>query len=95
MSFDQYFEIMGKQSHRSQSSDDWYAIVEEALYAADVASRRHRQQLEIGLIKALPMIPEDDAADLLDVVQEHNPTCRSSIVVAGIAHQEGAEVRCT
>lgn len=91
MSFDRYFEAMGKQSHRSQSSDDWYAIVEEALFAADVASRRHRQQLEIGLMKPLPMIPEDDASDLLDLGRVRNWTCRSNSAIAGSVHQKGAD----
>lgn len=93
MSFDRYFEIMGKQSHRSQNSDDWYAIVEEALFAADVASRRHRQQLEIGLMKPLPMIPEDDTSDLLDLGRVRNWTCRSNSVMVQSAHQKGTDLK--
>jgi hypothetical protein len=64
MSFDQYFDSIDRQSRQSQNSDDWYAIVEEALYAADImAAQLHRQQLEASLMKPLPMIPEDDAVD--------------------------------
>ena len=64
MSFDQYFDSIDKQSRQSQNSDDWYAIVEEALYAADImAAQLHRQQLEASLMKPLPMIPEDDAIE--------------------------------
>ena len=64
MSFDQYFDSIDKQSRQSQNSDDWYAIVEEALYAADVmAAQLHRQQLEASLMKPLPVIPEDDAVE--------------------------------
>jgi hypothetical protein len=81
MSFDQYFESTRKQSHRSQSSDDWYAIVEEALYAADVVSRQHRQQLELSLMKPLPMIPEDDT-DWLDLTREITMTGRSNSITA-------------
>ena len=64
MSFDQYFDSIEKQSLQSETSDDWYAIVEEALYAADImAAQLQRQQLELSLMKPLPMIPEDDAVD--------------------------------
>jgi len=64
MSFDQYFDSIEKQSLRSETSDGWYTIVEEALYAADaMAAQLQRQQLELSLMKPLPMIPEDDAVD--------------------------------
>ena len=64
MSFDQCFDSIEKQSLRSETSDDWYTIVEEALYAADaMAAQLQRQQLELSLMKPLPMIPEDDAFD--------------------------------
>jgi hypothetical protein len=63
MSFDQYFEG-GKQEQAQSSydSDDWYGIVEQALYDADLASHRHQQQIELNLMKPLPIIPEDDSA---------------------------------
>jgi hypothetical protein len=63
MSFDQYFE--GAKQQQAQSSDDcddWYGIVEQALYDADLASHRHRQQMELNLMKPLPIIPEDESA---------------------------------
>ena len=64
MSFDQYFDSIEKQSLRSETSDDWYTIVEEALYAADaMAAQLQRQQLELSLMKPLPVIPEDDAVE--------------------------------
>jgi hypothetical protein len=93
MSFDQYFESSEKMSHRSKNSDDWYSIVEEALFAADVASRRHRQQLEVGLMKPLPVIPEDDAADSLDVVKELHLTCRPISATTANAHQKSADTK--
>ena len=64
MSFDQYFEGARNQ-HQSQpgdDSDDWYGIVEQALYAADLASHRLQRQLELNLMKPLPIIPEDENA---------------------------------
>ena len=64
MSFDQYFDSIEKQSLRSDTSDDWYTIMEEVLYAADVmAAQLQREQLELTLVESLPMIPEDDAVD--------------------------------
>lgn len=64
MSFDQYFDSIEKQSLRSETSDDWYTIVEEALNAADImAAQLQSQQVELSLMKPLPMIPEDDAVD--------------------------------
>ncbi|KAM0711523.1 hypothetical protein Q7P35_000889 [Cladosporium inversicolor] len=85
MSFDQYFDSIEKQSRQSQNSDDWYAIVEEALYAADImAARLHRQQLEASLMKPLPMIPEDDAVE--------SPTLRSR---AEIVRPKTADATCS
>ena len=84
MSFDQYFDSLEKQSRRSQNSDDWYAIVEEALYAADImAAQLQRQQLELSLMKPLPMIPEDDAVD--------SPSLRSG---AEIVRPKTADAAC-
>jgi hypothetical protein len=63
MSFDQYFEgAEQQQAQSSDGSDDWYGIVEQALYDADLASHRHKQQAELNLMKPLPIIPEDDSA---------------------------------
>jgi hypothetical protein len=63
MSFDQYFEgAKQQQAQSSYDSDDWYGIVEQALYDADLASHRHRQKVELDLMKPLPIIPEDDSA---------------------------------
>jgi len=91
MSFDHYFESKKKQARRSQNSDDWYAIVEEALYAAEMASRLNRQQLEINLMKPLPMIPEDDATATADLGSEHNSSSRSSSVTRGLFHLKSAD----
>jgi len=45
MSFDQYFEgAEQQQAQSSDGSDDWYGIVEQALYDADLASHRHKQR---------------------------------------------------
>jgi hypothetical protein len=93
MSFDQYFASSETMSHRSKNSDDWYSIVEEALFAADVASRRHRQQLEVGLMKPLPVIPEDDAAESLDMVRELHLTCRPISAITANSHQKGADTK--
>jgi hypothetical protein len=92
MSFDRYFENTKKQqSRRSQNSDDWYAIVEEALYAAEMASRLNRQQLENSLMKALPMIPEDDAIATPALSSEHDSTSCSSSVTGGLFHLKSAD----
>jgi hypothetical protein len=91
MSFDRYFESKKQQARRSQNSDDWYAIVEEALYAAEMASRLNRQQLEINLMKPLPMIPEDDATATTDLSSEHNSSSRSSSVTGGLFHLKSAD----
>jgi hypothetical protein len=85
MSFDQYFDSIGKQSVQSETSDDWYTIVEEALYAADImATQLQRQQLELSLMKPLPIIPEDDAFD--------SPSLRSG---AEIARPKTADAACS
>lgn len=81
MTFDQYFEGTAKQT-RSNNSDDWYAIVEDALSAADAASRLHRRKLEIGLMKPLPMIPEDDMVDLLSLGGKISLTSQKSSMSA-------------
>ena len=91
MSFDHYFDGKVKQSRRSRNSDDWYEIVEEALYAAEVASCLNRQQLENSLMKALPMIPEDDAVDSSSQGSEPDSTSRSSSVTAGLFHLKTAD----
>jgi hypothetical protein len=91
MSFDDYFQSSERMSHRSKNSDDWYAIVEEALFAADEASRRHRQQLEAGLMKPLPVIPEDDAADSLAMIKELHVTCRPISATTVHPHQKGTD----
>jgi len=64
MSFDQYFEGARQQqlAQTSDDSDDWYGIVEQALYDADLAAYRLQRQLELNLMKPLPIIPEDDNA---------------------------------
>jgi hypothetical protein len=90
MSFDRYFDSSAKMSHQSKNSDDWYSIVEEALFAADRASRQHRQQLEVGLMKPLPVIPEDEAADSPDPVKELYLTCRPISATTADSHQKGA-----
>jgi len=79
MSFDQYFEGSAKEQQQSQpsdDSDDWYGIVEQALYEADLASHRLQQQLELNLMKPLPIIPEDDNAaediSILDGMYNHS-----------------------
>jgi hypothetical protein len=85
MSFDQYFDSIKKKSLQSETSDDWYTIVEEALYAADImAAQLQRQQLELSLMKPLPMIPEDDAVD--------SPSLRS---VAEIVRPKTADAACS
>jgi hypothetical protein len=85
MSFDQYFDRIEKQSLQSETSDDWYTIVEEALYAADImAAQLQRQQLELSLMKPLPMIPEDDAVE--------SPSLRS---VAEIVRPKTADAACS
>jgi len=79
MSFDQYFEGAEQQQAQAQTSydsDDWYGIVEQALYDADLASFRLRQQLELNLMKPLPIIPEDDSA--AEEPQISNSTHKSS-----------------
>lgn len=63
---------------RDENNDDWYQIVEEALYAADMASSRHRQQLEKSMMKALPPIPENDA----DSVRRHSLATRPVTIIA-------------
>lgn len=63
MSFDQYFEGAKRvQSQCNDDNDDWYGIVEQALHAADLESCRLRQQIELNLMKPLPIIPEDENA---------------------------------
>lgn len=59
MSFDQYFEGSEADWLGSNSVDDWYRIVEEALYTAELQPRRQGGKLELSLMKPLPMIPED------------------------------------
>ena len=83
MSFDQYFEgAKQQQAQSSNDSDDWYGIVEQALYDADLASHRHRQQAELNLMKPLPIIPEDDSAVEEPQISNsmHNPSRRPSSV---------------
>jgi hypothetical protein len=83
MSFDQYFEgAKQQQAQSSNDSDDWYGIVEQALYDADLASHRYRQQAELNLMKPLPIIPEDDSAveELQISNSMHNPSRRPSSV---------------
>ena len=91
MSFDQYFQSTKKQSRRSQNSDDWYAIVEEALHAAEFVTRLNRQQLENSLMKPLPAIPEDDAISTPDVNSEQDSPSRSSSVTRGPFHLKSAD----
>jgi hypothetical protein len=84
MSFDQYFEgaKQQQQAQPSDDNDDWYGIVEQALYDADLASQRHKQQAEMNLMKPLPIIPEDDSAmeepQMTDSM--HKPSRRPSSV---------------
>jgi hypothetical protein len=83
MSFDQYFEgAKQQQAQSSNDSDDWYGIVEQALYDADLASHRYRQQAELNLMKPLPIIPEDDSAVEEPQISNsmHNPSRRPSSV---------------
>lgn len=77
MSFDRYFEDQRSSPSRDANNDDWYQIVEEALYAADLASSRHRQQLEKSMMKALPPIPENDA----DSVRRHSLATRPVTII--------------
>lgn len=61
MSFDRYFEE--GRLRDDESIDDWYDLVREALWTADLQSQRSRATLAMNLMKPLPMIPEDCAQD--------------------------------
>lgn len=80
MSFDQYFENGEPEWLENDNVSEWYGIVEEALYAADLQSRRQRGQLELSLMKPLPMIPEDAVEESPVVVSSDATTRRPSSV---------------
>ncbi|KAM0715386.1 hypothetical protein Q7P37_008884 [Cladosporium fusiforme] len=81
MSFDRYFKNAGQEWLSDDSDNDWYGIVEDALYAANLQPRREKGQLEINLMKPLPVIPEDAVVDspIVALVEDVTPRRPSSV----------------